>query len=149
MQDNNKQMIEMLRETILKGEAKLKEAEKIKKETEAARAYLEVLLANENEAASMSGPDAALMAFKASPDEALSIREVLDRMTLLGWHTGATRPEAIVGGMLHRDDRFERIGRGYYRLTSKSAVPSNEVDLEAALPQVPQESREGRVLLTA
>ena len=140
MSQDNKQMIEMLRETILKGEAKLKEAEKIRKEVKAARDYLEVLLANESDAASLSGPEAALMAFKASPDEALSIREVLDHMTLLGWHTSANRPEAIVGGMLHRDDRFERTGRGYYRLRSKGAAPSTEADIEADLPREFHES---------
>ena len=146
MSQDNRQMIELLREAILKGEAKLKEAEKIRKEVKAARDYLEVLLANESHAASLSGPEAALMAFKASPDEDLSIREVLDHMTLLGWHTSADRPEAIVGGMLHRDDRFERIGRGYYRLKSKSAVPSKEVDLETLSPQ---ESSQGAHLTAA
>lgn len=140
MQGSNKQMIEMLREAILKGEATLKEAEKIRKEVKAAREYLEVLLANENDAASLSGPEAALMAFKASPDEALSIREVLDRMTLLGWHTNASRPEAIVGGMLHRDERFERTGRGYYRLRPKGTAPSAEADIETELSREFHES---------
>lgn len=136
MQDN-KQMIEAIREAILGYEVKVKELQNVMKQLVTAREYLDALMLSEgSDANTLSGPETALKVFETSPEEDLSIGDIGNRMKMLGWRTGASRPEAVVGGMLHRDPRFVRTGRGHYRLNPNAAAA---VDETAATEGAPQE----------
>ena len=117
---DTKELVDRVRDMIVEGEAKIQEAEKLKRRITVAKEFLILLLEDESNSNNLSGLEAALRVFDKRPGESLSISEVVETMKVLGWHSNSTKPESVVGGILHRDSRFERVGRGQYRLLATS-----------------------------